>query len=88
MAVLVLVVVSDGDTRRHGDTDTGHRHGESHLSHVSFVSLQADSQTHGTRTRAHSLMRCNCSICSVDEVLRMFMSPFQFVLYNSMHALR
>ena len=46
VAAVVLVVVSDGDTRRHGDTDTGHRHGESHLSHVSFVSLQPDTQTH------------------------------------------
>ena len=28
---------------------------ESHLSHISFVSLQADSQTHGTRTRVHEV---------------------------------
>ena len=50
---------------------------ESHLSHVSFVSLQADSQTHGTRTRVHEVQ---CDVLSVDAgVLLMFMLPLPFV---------
>ena len=64
---LVVVVVTHGVTGTR-TLDIGSC--ESHLSHVSFVSLQADSQTHGTRTRVHEVQ---CDVLSVDAgVLLMF----------------
>ena len=74
--LVVVVVVSAGDTRRHGDTDTGHWTSAAASLICLMSHLSRYKQIHRHTGRGHGFMRAmRCSLSGCGSAFNVYVTP-------------